>query len=129
MSSYKKWHLIGLELGISVAAIALRGEPTGVATCFNADVAATAKKDLRPGDTLDGEGGYTVFGRLTPSSASLAAGYLPLGLAHDVRLVRPVAKDACVSWADVAIDETLPAVRIRKEQEALYSSAALTSRT
>jgi predicted homoserine dehydrogenase-like protein len=120
MSSYKKWHLIGLELGISVAAIALRREPTGVATSFNADVAATAKKELRPGDTLDGEGGYTVFGKLTPASTSLAKGYLPLGLAHNVRLIRSVGKDSCITWADVAIDETLPAVRIRKEQEALY---------
>jgi predicted homoserine dehydrogenase-like protein len=59
---------------------------------------------------------------LTPSGTSLAKGYLPLGLAHDVRLIRPVAKDSCITWADVAIDETLPAVRIRKEQEALYSS-------
>lgn len=124
MCSYKKWHLIGLELGISVASIALRREPTGVATTFNADVAATAKKDLHMGDTLDGEGGYTVFGKLTPASSSLAKGYLPLGLAHDVRLVRPVAKDSCITWADVAIDETLPAVRIRREQEAHYSPAS-----
>ncbi|WP_063687298.1 NAD(P)H-dependent oxidoreductase [Bradyrhizobium stylosanthis] len=124
MSSYKKWHLIGLELGISVASIALRKEATGVATTFNADVAATAKKDLRAGDTLDGEGGYTVFGKLTPASTSLAKGYLPLGLAHNVRLTRPVAKDACITWADVAIDETLPAVRVRREQEAFYASAA-----
>lgn len=123
MCSYKKWHLIGLELGISVAAIALRGEPTGVATAFNADVAAAAKKDLRPGDTLDGEGGHTVFGKLTPASTSLAKGYLPLGLAHNVRLIRPVSKDACVTWADVAIDETLPAVRLRKEQEDLYRAS------
>ena len=122
MSSYKKWHLIGLELGISVASIALRKEATGVATTFNADVAATAKKDLRAGDTLDGEGGYTVFGKLTPARTSLAKGYLPLGLAHNVRLTRPVAKDACITWADVAIDATLPAVRIRKEQEAFYAS-------
>jgi predicted homoserine dehydrogenase-like protein len=124
MSSYKKWHLIGLELGISVASIALRQEPTGVATTFNADVAATAKKDLLPGDTLDGEGGYTVFGKLTPSSASLANGYLPLGLAHNVRLLNRVAKDSIITWADVAIDETLPAVRVRREQEALYSQAS-----
>ena len=122
MSSYKKWHLIGLELGISVAAIALRGEPTGVATDFNADVAATAKRDLKPGDMLDGEGGYTVFGKLVPAAASLAKGYLPLGLAHNVKLIRPVAKDACVTWADVGIDETLPAFRIRKEQETLYGA-------
>ena len=124
MSAYKKWHLIGLELGISVASIALRGEPTGVATCFNADVAATAKRDLKPGDVLDGEGGYTVFGKLTPAETSLDHGYLPLGLAHQVRLVRPVAKDACITWSDVAIDETLPAVRLRREQEALHMPAA-----
>jgi predicted homoserine dehydrogenase-like protein len=91
MSSYKKWHLIGLELGISVASIALRREPTGVATTFNADVVATAKKDLRPGDMLDGEGGYAVFGKLTPSNASLANGYLPLGLAAVGRNTLPRA--------------------------------------
>jgi predicted homoserine dehydrogenase-like protein len=83
---------------------------------------------LRPGDTLDGEGGYTVFGKLTPATTSLAKGYLPLGLAHNVRLIRPVAKDTSVTWADVEIDETLPAVRIRKEQEALYSPAGARKR-
>ncbi|MDU6729554.1 MAG: flagellar biosynthesis protein FlgA, partial [Bradyrhizobium sp.] len=93
-------------------------------TCFNADVAATAKRDLKPGDVLDGEGGYTVFGKLTPAETSLDHGYLPLGLAHQVRLVRPVAKDACITWSDVAIDETLPAVRLRREQEALHMPAA-----
>ncbi|OYY85344.1 MAG: hypothetical protein B7Y42_16060, partial [Polaromonas sp. 28-63-22] len=60
---YKRWHLIGLEVGVSVASVALRGEPTGVATCWNADVVATAKRDLKPGDMLDGEGGYTVWGK------------------------------------------------------------------
>ena len=37
-SLYKRWHLIGLELPISVASVGLRGEPTGVATTFNGDV-------------------------------------------------------------------------------------------
>lgn len=123
MSAYKKWHLIGLELGISIASIALRNEPTGVATCFNADVAAMAKKDLAPGELLDGEGGYTVSGRLAPARTSLAEGYLPLGLAHNVRLTRPVAKGACVTWNDVAVDETSPAVRLRREQEKMFAGA------
>ena len=57
---YKRWHLIGLEVGVSVASVALRGEGTVVATCWNADVVATAKRDLRAGDLLNGEGGYTV---------------------------------------------------------------------
>ncbi len=71
---YKRWHLIGLEVGMSVASVALRGEPTGVATCWKADVVATAKRDLRPGEMLDGEGGYTVWGKLMPVGKSLGMG-------------------------------------------------------
>jgi predicted homoserine dehydrogenase-like protein len=128
MCSYKKWHLIGLELGVSVAAVGLRNEPTGVATCFNADVVATAKRALQPGEVLDGEGGYTVFGKLAPASSSLARGYLPLGLAHGIKLARPVDKDQPLTWADVSLDETLAAYKIRKEMEALYGAATGTDR-
>jgi len=121
MVAYKKWHLIGLELNISVASIGLRGEATGVATCFNADVIATAKRDLKAGEMLDGEGGYTVFGKLFPAKKSLALGSLPLGLAHKLKLVRPVAKDQSLTWADVVADESLPAYRIRREMEAVFA--------
>ena len=121
---YKRWHLIGLEVGYSVASLALRREPTGVATCWNADVVATAKRDLKPGDVLDGEGGYTVWGKLMPASASLAAGGLPLGLAHDLKLVRPVAKGQSLAWADVAIDTTTRAYALRRELEAQFGAHA-----
>ncbi len=122
MVAYKKWHLIGLELGVSVASIGLRGEPTGVPRHFNADVVATAKRDLKPGEMLDGEGGYTVFGKLFPARRSLAQGGLPLGLAHQLQLVRPVAKDASLTWDDVRIDPLLPAYRVRREMEALFAA-------
>ncbi len=122
---YKRWHLIGLEVGISVASIGLRGESTGAATGFRADAVATAKRDLRAGETLDGEGGYTVVGRLTPAAESLALGALPLGLAHDVRLVHPVAAGQPVRWSDVVLDETLTAVRARREMEAVYAVASV----
>jgi predicted homoserine dehydrogenase-like protein len=121
---YKRWHLIGLELGISVAAVGLRGESTGAATCFNADVIATAKRDLKPGEMLDGEGGYTVWGKLFQAQKSLAYGGLPLGLAHQVRLVRAVKKGQSLSWADVAMDQNLPAYKVRREMEALFSQTA-----
>lgn len=111
MCSYKKWHLIGLELGVSVAAVALRKEPTGVATGFNADVVATAKRNLQPGETLDGEGGYTVFGKLAQARSSLIHGYLPLGLAHEVKVVRPIPKDQPLTWKDVAVDRSLTAYK------------------
>jgi len=117
---YKRWHLIGLEVGISVASVALRGEPTGCATGWRADAVATAKKDLKSGEVLDGEGGYTVVGRLMPAEESLAQGCLPLGLAHGWRLLRPVSAGQPLRWRDVACDERVPALRLRREMEAAH---------
>ena len=122
MCLYKRWHLIGLELGISIASIGLRREPTGVPRCLNADAVATAKRDLRVGEILDGEGGYTVFGKLTPAKRSLAQRLLPLGLAHGLKVTRAVPKDQPLAWADVAIDESAPAYHARMEMERLLAS-------
>ncbi len=122
---YKRWHLIGLEVGVSVASVALRGEPTGVATCWNADVVATAKRDLAPGEMLDGEGGYTVWGKLLPAEKSVQIGGLPLGLAHNVKVVRAVKKGQSLSWADVAMDTTTHAYRIRKDMENMFARPML----
>ncbi len=118
---YKRWHLIGLEVGISVASVGVRNEPTGCPTGFRADVVASAKRDLKPGEMLDGEGGYTVVGRLMPAEASLGIGGLPLGLAHDVKLAKPVAAGQPVRWSDVVVDESLTAVKLRREMERMFS--------
>ena len=118
---YKRWHLIGLEVGVSVASVALRGEPTGVATGWQADVVATAKRDLQPGEMLDGEGGYTVWGKLLPAATSKKMGGVPLGLAHGVKVVRPVKKGQSLCWDDVAMDTTTHAYKLRREMEAGYS--------
>ena len=117
---YKPYHLIGLELGISVASAALRGEPTGAATGFRGDAVATAKRDLKAGEMLDGEGGYTVYGKLMPAADSLALGALPIGLAHHVKLIRAVKAGGSVRWADVAADESEQAVRVRREMESVF---------
>jgi predicted homoserine dehydrogenase-like protein len=114
---YKRWHMIGLEVGISVASVGVRGEPTGCATAFRADCAATAKRELKAGEILDGEGGYTAFGKLAPARISLERNALPLGLAHGMKLKRDVPKDGTVSWDDVDADETLLAVQLRRQLE------------
>jgi predicted homoserine dehydrogenase-like protein len=117
---YKRWHMIGLELGISVASVGLRGEPTGCPTGFRADVVATAKRDLPCGTMLDGEGGYTVYGRLYRASDSLALGGLPLALAQGVRLQKPVAANEPLNWTDVDHDPANTAVKFRREMEATF---------
>ncbi|MEY3669583.1 MAG: hypothetical protein RL258_978 [Pseudomonadota bacterium] len=111
---YKRWHLIGLEVGQSVASVALRGEATGVARGWVADVVATAKRDLRVGEVLDGEGGYTVWGKLLPAQTSREINGLPLGLAHGIKLVRPVAQGQPLRWNDVEVVDS-HAYRLRQE--------------
>ena len=118
---YKPFHLIGLELGISVASVGLRGEPTGAPLAFSADVVATAKRDLKAGETLDGEGGFTVYGKLMPAAKSLALGGFPLGLAHKVRLVRDVAAGACVRWDEVEIEAGAQAAQVRRAMEQSFA--------
>jgi predicted homoserine dehydrogenase-like protein len=121
---YRPTHMIGLELGISVASVALRGEPTGAPVCFNSDVVATAKRPLKKGEVLDGEGGFTVWGRQVPADVSLAEGYLPLGLASDVTLTSDIAEGQPLRWTDVAIDANADAVRVRREMEATYGATS-----
>jgi predicted homoserine dehydrogenase-like protein len=117
---YRPTHMIGLELGISVASATLRREPTGAPTGFRSDVVATAKRDLKAGEMLDGEGGFCVWGRQTPAERSLERGLLPLGLAQNVRLTRDVALGAPLTWDDVAYDPDDSAVKVRREMEATF---------
>lgn len=111
---YKPFHLIGMELGISVLNAALRGEPTGSTHAFRGDVVAVAKRDLLPGDVLDGEGGHTVWGKVIPASRSRSEQALPIGFAHGVELTRPVAKGDTVTVADVASLPETSALRLRQ---------------
>src|SRR6266404_154992 len=117
---YRPIHMIGLELGVSVASAALRKEPTGAPTGFRSDVAATAKRALKSGEVLDGEGGFCVWGKQVPAARSLAEGLLPLGLAHEVRLKRGVAEGECLRWSVVDYDENALAVKVRREMEAAF---------
>jgi predicted homoserine dehydrogenase-like protein len=114
---YKPFHLIGLELGISVASVALRGEATGAATSWRGDCVATAKRALKVGEMLDGEGGYTVYGKLLSARDSIKLGALPIGLAHRVKLKNNVAAGTVVRWQDVEIDSACEAVKFRREME------------
>ena len=114
---YKPYHLIGLELSISVLNVALHGEPTGSCRAWRGDAVAVAKRALQAGEMLDGEGGYTVYAKLIPAARSLKLGALPIGLAHRVQLTRNVAAGEFVRAADVALDDNLEAVRVRREME------------
>ncbi len=117
---YRPFHLIGLELNVSILSAALRGEATGAPTGFRGDVVSTAKRDLVAGEMLDGEGGACVWGKLMPASDSLRLGGLPIGLANKIPLIRDVPRGRPVTWADVRMDESETAYRYRRDMEALF---------
>ena len=114
---YRPTHMIGLELNVSVLNAALRGEATGASRVFNADVMATAKRNLAAGEILDGEGGFCVYGEVAPAKDSLTRGALPIGLASGIRLRNPIAAGEIVTWADVEIDDNSDAVQTRRAME------------
>ena len=116
-SMWRPFHMIGLETSVSVLSAVLRGEATGSSKEFRGDAVATAKRDLKPGELLDGEGGYAVWANAIPASKSLAVGGLPIGLAHHVKLKRPVAKDSIVRFEDVELERDLDVVALRREME------------
>ncbi len=116
-SLWRPFHMIGLETSVSVLSAVLRGEPTGSSRAFRGDAVATAKRDLRPGDRLDGEGGFTVWANAIPAQRSLRVGALPIGLAGGARMKRAVARDAIVRFEDVEILSDLDVVSLRQEME------------
>ena len=120
---YRPFHLIGLELGISVLSVALRKEPTGQTRGFNADVVSIAKRDLKKGEELDGEGGYTVWGKALPAEDSLNLGALPIGLAHGATIRKPVNRGDIVCWDDVDLGADSEPVTARRHMEKIFGRA------
>ena len=118
---YRPYHLVGLELGWTVAAVALNRQATGTARQFIADVGAAAKQDLPAGRVLDGEGGMCVYGKLLPATTSLAGNVLPLGLAAGARVLEPIGRDKILRYDQVELDRPerqLVMLRRELEQEA-----------
>ena len=122
---YRSHHLIGLELGVSIARVGFHGEPTGAPRRFHADVCAVAKRDLPSGTTLDGEGGFCAYGTLMPAELSLDRGALPIGLAQGVRVQKPVRAGDVITWEDVNVDEGMPLVRFRREMEREFATEGI----
>jgi predicted homoserine dehydrogenase-like protein len=116
-SMWRPFHMIGLETSISILSAVLRNEATGCSKEFRGDAVATAKRDLKAGEMLDGEGGFAVWANAIPASRSLALGALPIGLSHNVKLKRAVAKDTIVSFDDVELVRDLDVVALRQEME------------
>ena len=113
---WRPYHYIGLELAQSIYSIALDNRATGFTKNYNADVASYAKKDLKKGDKLDGEGGFCARGRLITSEKSKNEKILPLGLTDNAVLKKDINKDDIISLNDVELNLPQEVVKAREYQ-------------
>ena len=114
---YKPSHLIGLELGISVASVACGRNPRARRP-FGAAIASPRPSAIsRAGEVLDGEGGYTVRGEAMPARESRRNGALPIGLAGGVAVTESVAAGETVRWSQVELDDRHGTAGIRRQME------------
>jgi predicted homoserine dehydrogenase-like protein len=118
---YRPYHLIGLELNVSIVNAVLRGEATGSSRDWRGDVVAVAKRDLKAGERLDGEGGFTVWGKLVPAARSAAMAALPIGLAHAVTLTRDVPAGTIIARAAVSGHTNDDAAAVRAQMERAFA--------
>ena len=114
---YKPFHLIGMELNTSIFSAALLKLPTGQTKYFKGDVVSVSKRNLKKGEKLDGEGGFTVWGKLIPASTSLNLQALPIGLANDMYLKNDIDKDKILTWNDVEFDSNDAIINYRHQME------------
>ena len=114
---YKPFHLIGMELNTSIFSATLLKLPTGQTKYFKGDVVSVSKRNLKKGEKLDGEGGFTVWGKLIPASTSLNLKALPIGLANDMFLKNDIDKDKIITWNDVEFDSNDEIINYRHQME------------
>ena len=113
---WRPYHYIGLELAQSIYSIALDKKATGFTKNYNADVASYAKKDLKVGEKLDGEGGFCARGKLITSKKSKEEKILPLGLTDGAEVIKNIKKDEVIKISDVKLNLPKEVTQAREYQ-------------
>jgi predicted homoserine dehydrogenase-like protein len=116
---WRPYHYIGLELAQSIYSIALDAKATGYTKYYNADVASVAKKNLKRGEVLDGEGGFCARGRLVTSKISKEKKILSLGLSDGAILNKDIQKDEIICLQDVELNLPEEVIKARQYQYSL----------
>jgi predicted homoserine dehydrogenase-like protein len=119
---YRPHHWAGLEASISLIRAVLNNEPIGcpLPTAPSAEVLAAAKRTLKPRDTLDGGGGYTLYGLAEKADIAREENLLPLGLAENICMAKKVPSDGVLTYDDVELNEDSFLLRLRRIQDKTF---------
>ena len=120
---YRPQHFVGHEMPLGLARMAVLGDDVGAPICRAAEVVAAAKRSLRAGETLDGEGGYTVYGLAERHDAARAENLVPMALTHGAVATADIAEDEMVTFDNVEVPPSL-SLSLWQVQEQQESSSS-----
>ncbi len=122
---YTPYHLCHFEVPTSLARAALFRDATiAPAGGPRVEVVATAKRDLKAGETVDRIGGYATYGLCENADVVDRERLLPMGIAEGSRLTRDIAQDVVLSYDDVTLPGDRLVDRLRDEQRREFGAAA-----
>jgi len=113
---YRPHHLIGHEMPVTVARMMLYGHDCGAPVTKTSEVIAQAKRPLKAGEILDGEGGFTVYGLIERASIARQEKLVPMGLTHGAKVLRDIAEDEGITFDNVKVADSF-AYKLWREGE------------
>lgn len=117
---HRPYHLTSLEVPLTCARVVLYGKPDMVPLAIpSAEVAAVAKKDLKPGDTLDAIGEYCYRAWIMTAADAREASAIPCGLLHKAKVIKPIAKGQLITTANVQVPADSKIAELRARQDKL----------
>jgi len=116
---YRPQHFVGHEVPYGVARMMVYKSPVGAPIGRISEVVAAAKKTLKPGTLLDGEGGYTVYGLIERADIARAQNLVPIGLTQGAEVLREVPEDGMITYADVRLPESF-VLHLRQLQDSRF---------
>lgn len=112
---YRPQHFIGHEMPITAARMMIFGQTCGAAITKTADVVAAAKRPLVPGDVLDGEGGFTVYGLIDRADTAQREHLVPMGLTQGATVIQNIPEDGMITYDNVNAADSLPFRLLQEE--------------
>ena len=116
---YRPFHLASIEAPLSVARAVLDREASLFAPSLMAEVCTMAKKDLNPGDKIDGIGGYTVRGYADIAKDARRDNLVPIGLIEGAMVQKPIKVGELISYDQVELNESSLIVQLRRKQDSM----------
>ncbi|CAB4833321.1 unannotated protein [freshwater metagenome] len=116
---YRPFHLASVEAPLSLARAILDREPSMSAPFLMAEVVSMAKKDMQPGDVIDGIGGYTIRGYADIALDAKADKLVPIGIIAKAVVTKPIKVGDLITYDQVQVDESSEIVKLRRLQDSL----------